>query len=321
MGDLTSEICNLSPHPSAEAAGHTPTLHAVTTRILSRWTVAATLILVAVGGFTRGSGSGFGCADQWPLCQDGLLGGLLPRAEFHMIVEWSHRWLAALVGVLAVATAIVAWRRARRWIAWVAISGVVTIGIQAWVGRLVVVKHLDADLVSLHLVISMTVAALITVVAVATTPTSGTMKNRTWTYLFGTGATVAFSVLLLGSFVHNLYIPGWPIMNAGAFPSLSNKYITLHYFHRVVAAGGLVLLGWLAVRARRDLRPRFEQWLLWVSLGMYSLAIGLGAAHVFTKVMWSGLVSAHLGVASVVWVAMVAATASAAGLGASSTSD
>ena len=160
----------------------------MTTRIASRWTLAATLILVAVGGFTRGSGSGFGCADRWPLCQDGLLGGLLPRAEFHMIIEWSHRWLAALVGVLAITTAIVAWRRARRWIAWVAISGVVVIGIQAWVGRLVVVNDLDADLVSLHLVISMTVAALLTVVVVATTPASGTKRNKTWAYLFGTGA-------------------------------------------------------------------------------------------------------------------------------------
>ena len=293
----------------------------MTTRNLSRWTVAATLILVAFGGFTRGSGSGFGCADQWPLCQDGLLGGLLPRAEFHMIIEWSHRWLAALVGVLAVTTAIVAWRSAQRWIAWLAISGVVVIGIQAWVGRLVVTEHLDADLVSLHLVISMTVAALLTVVVVATTPASGTKRNKTWTYLFGVGAAVAFAVLLLGSFVHNLYIPGWPVMNAGAFPSLSNKYVALHYFHRLVAAGGLVFLSWLAVRARRDLRPKFEQWLLWVGLGMYTLAIGLGAAHVFTKVMWSGLVSAHLGVASVVWVAMVGVTASAAGLGANPASD
>ena len=293
----------------------------MTTRIVSRWTVAATLILVAVGGFTRGSGSGFGCADRWPLCRDGLLGGLLPRAEFHMIIEWSHRWLAALVGLLALTTAILAWRRARRWIAWVAISGVVVIGIQAWVGRLVVVNDLDADLVSLHLVISMTVAALLTVVAVATTPASGTMKNKTWAYLFGTGATVAFSVLLLGSFVSNIYVPGWPVMNAGVFPSLANKYVTLHYFHRLVAAGGLVLLSWLAVRARRDVRPKFEQRLLWTGVGMYALAIGLGAAHVFTKVMWSGLVSAHLGVASVVWVAMVAVTASAAGLGAGRTSD
>ncbi len=293
----------------------------MTTRNLSRWTVAATLILVAFGGFTRGSRSGYGCADRWPLCQDGLLGGLLPRMEFHMIVEWTHRWLAALVGVLAVTAAVVAWRRAERWIAWVAISAVLVIGIQAWVGRLVVVGNLDADLVTLHLVISMTVAALLTVVAVATTPTSGIERNRAWTYRFGVGAVVAFAVLLLGSFVHNLYIPGWPLVSNELFPDLSNRYVALHFFHRVVAGGGFFFLGWLAVRSYRDQRPDFEQWAVRIGLGAYAVAIGLGAAHVFTKVTWSGLVSAHLGVASIVWVSMLGATASAAGLGAGLASD
>jgi heme A synthase len=40
--------------------------------------LAATLLLIVVGGFTRGSGSGYGCADRWPLCEEGLLGGWLP---------------------------------------------------------------------------------------------------------------------------------------------------------------------------------------------------------------------------------------------------
>ncbi|SVB81576.1 uncharacterized protein METZ01_LOCUS234430, partial [marine metagenome] len=32
---------------------------------LSRVTLATTLVLVGIGGFTRGSGSGYGCADRW----------------------------------------------------------------------------------------------------------------------------------------------------------------------------------------------------------------------------------------------------------------
>ena len=83
------------------------------TRRLSRSGLAATLVLVAFGAFTRGSGSGYGCADQWPLCEGGALGGLLPRLEFEMIIEWTHRWIAALVGLIAIATAIQAWRTHR----------------------------------------------------------------------------------------------------------------------------------------------------------------------------------------------------------------
>jgi len=70
------------------------------TRTLARWALVATVFLVMLGGYTRGSGSGYGCADRWPLCEDGLLGGLLPRLEYHMIVEWTHRWVAAGIGVL-----------------------------------------------------------------------------------------------------------------------------------------------------------------------------------------------------------------------------
>jgi len=273
--------------------------------------VAATLFLITFGGFTRGSRSGYGCADRWPLCENGLLGGLLPRAEFHMIIEWTHRWLAALVGVLAIATAVIAWRHARRWIAWLAISGVVVIGIQAWVGRLVVVKNLNADLVSLHLAISMTVAALLTLVAVATTP-SLEPRHAVWTYRYLIGAAVAGGVLMLGSFVHNLYFPGWPLVSNDFFPDLGNRYVILHYLHRLVAGGGLVYLGWLGWNARG--RPRLERSILWVGLAAYATNIGLGGAHVLTKVTWSGLVAAHLGAASLVWVCLVATTGLAAGL-------
>ena len=275
--------------------------------------MVATLFLITFGGFTRGSQSGYGCADRWPLCQDGLLGGLLPRAEFHMIVEWTHRWLAALVGLLAVATAVIAWRQIQRWIAWLAISGIIVIGIQAWVGRLVVVNNLDADLVSLHLAISMTVAALFTLVAVATTPSSGS-RDAAWAYRYLIGAAVVLAVLMLGSFVHNLYFPGWPLLSNDFFPDLGNRYVALHYLHRLIAGGGLIYLGWLGWSAHADGRPRLERAFLWIGLVAYATNIGLGGAHVLTEVAWSGLVAAHLGAASLVWVCLVAATGLAAGL-------
>lgn len=142
-----------------------------TVRRLARATLAATLALVAVGGFTRGSGSGYGCEDRWPLCEQGLLGGLLPRPEATMVVEWSHRWLAATVGVLAVVTAVLAWRRRRApGVVGPAVVAVGVIGAQAWVGRLVVARDLDGDLVALHLAISMVVVALVTVVVMMAGP-------------------------------------------------------------------------------------------------------------------------------------------------------
>jgi hypothetical protein len=61
------------------------------------------------------------------------------RAECHMIIEWTHRWVAAVVGILAMTTAFAAWRqhRHRRAITVPAIAAVAAIGVRAWVGRLV----------------------------------------------------------------------------------------------------------------------------------------------------------------------------------------
>ena len=101
---------------------------------LSRIAFGATLLLVAVGGFTRGSGSGYGCSDRWPLCENGLLGGLLPRLEYHMVVEWTHRWVAAVVGLLILATAVSVWRyyRTQAAVVRLAVTAVVVVVIQAY---------------------------------------------------------------------------------------------------------------------------------------------------------------------------------------------
>lgn len=282
-------------------------------RILSRWALAATLFLITLGGFTRGSGSGYGCKDQWPLCEGGLLGGLLPRVDFNMMVEWTHRWVAAIVGLVAVLTAIAAWRSARRWVAWTVIGAIGVIAVQAWIGRLIVTNHLAADLVSLHLAISLTVALLLTVTAVATTPLAQRSRDPIWTGWLSLGALVVAAVILLGSLVHNVYIPGWPLTFDEWIPNLGARTIAIHFLHRVAAAASLLVTGWLLWQARRAGRTEPEVVLIGIAFGGVVLNVALGAIHVFTEVTSSWLVATHLGVASIALVALGAAIAIAAG--------
>ncbi len=284
------------------------------TRILSRSALGATLLLVAIGGYTRGSGSGYGCKDSWPLCQDGLLGGLLPRAEYHMIVEWTHRWIAALVGLLAIATAVAAWRRHReeRAIVAPAVAAVGVIGCQAWVGRLIVKKNLDADLVSVHLAISMVVVALLTIVVVSTIaePSEAPRRstNRQWTILLASGAAGTLTVLLLGSYVHNLYISGWPLVGDELLPRSSHRLMIVHYLHRALAGLGIVYLVYLSRQAVRRKRPLTEGALVHYAGLAYLVNVLLGAANVFTRVDSSLVIAAHLLMAALVWTTLVAAT-------------
>lgn len=280
------------------------------TRRLATTALGTTLLLIMIGGYTRGSGSGYGCEDRWPLCEDGLLGGLLPRLEYHMIVEWTHRWVAAIVGVLIVATAWSAWRdRPRnRWAAWPAVAAIVVVGVQAWLGRMVVKGDLDRDLVAVHLSVSITIAALLALVVVATRDIPGERATRRRITTLGAAAVIAYATLLLGSLVHNLFFDGWPIMQAGVVPDLSNRFVAFHWLHRVVAGTGLVLILWLAVASRG--RP--EAWLVDVAAAGYVVNVTLGAIHVFTEVTSAAVVAIHLVVAAITWTALVGATAMAA---------
>lgn len=286
----------------------------VRTGLLARLSLIATLLLVTVGGFTRGTGSGYGCADRWPLCEDGLLGGLLPRWEYHMVIEWSHRWLAALVGILAITTAISAWRhfRHRSEVVTPAVAAVVVIGIQAWVGRLVVKGDLASDLVSLHLAISMVVVALLTVVVVATNlpqiDPEPTERRRGWTVRVGVAAAASFLLLILGSVVHNRYFPGWPLMDNTVLGDLSNTMAAVHYLHRLMAGVLLAYLVYLVAMSTQFEVPAGERRLILTTGILYLVNVVLGAAHVFTMVDSAFLVAAHLGLAAVVWSLLVAAT-------------
>src|SRR5437870_9805823 len=78
-------------------------------RWLALATVAATYLLIVVGGLVRASGSGLGCPD-WPLCY----GQPVPPAQTASVIEYSHRALGAVASTL-IALTLVFWARARQW--------------------------------------------------------------------------------------------------------------------------------------------------------------------------------------------------------------
>jgi len=286
------------------------------THRIASLTLGTALLLIAFGGFTRGSGSGYGCADRWPLCENGLLGGILPRPEFHMVVEWTHRWIAATLGILILATVVVAWRSRldTRRVSLPATATLLAVALEALLGRQVVKGGLAADLVTWHLALSMAIVGLLTAVVVATGPPPAGRADRRWTRALTAAAAGAFLLMLLGSAVHDLPFPGWPLMSGGILPPhlFSNPYVALHLLHRITAAALLPAVWLLRVGATRRDRPRRERRLLSLALGLFVVEIGVGAGHVFTRVSSSLLVALHLGLAGIVWVVLLAAALHAA---------
>ena len=73
--------------------------------IVASLALVAAIGQVTLGGVVRITDSGLGCPD-WPLCH----GKLIPPAEFHTLIEYSHRLSASLLGVLVLAAAVLAWK-------------------------------------------------------------------------------------------------------------------------------------------------------------------------------------------------------------------
>lgn len=284
---------------------------------LASSTLAVTILLVAIGGFTRGSGSGYGCADRWPLCENGLLGGLLPRPEFPMVVEWTHRWFAAIAVLLVGVTASYVWVRHRRehGLRWGSTAALFTILGQAGLGAVVVKTKLAADLVSVHLGVAMVLLALLSFVVVESflatrgEPIRSSIPDPGWRRLLSAGLIATFIVIALGSLVHDQYVGGWPLVEGELVPDLSSWLVTLHFGHRVAVAVMVLLLVWLAAHVHRRGRPVAEVRLVQAAFALFVLNVALGAAHVFTRVSSPGLVVGHLLVASLTWCALVAAAA------------
>ncbi|HEY5579210.1 MAG TPA: COX15/CtaA family protein, partial [Acidimicrobiia bacterium] len=149
-------------------------------------TAGATYLLVVLGAIVRATGSGLGCPD-WPTCH----GNWLPPLERAALIEYSHRTLAALVGVMVVAVVALAWRSRgedrRSW--WLSLTAMGLLLVQAWLGRQVVITELSAPLVGVHLGTAMALLAVMLIVALpdAKPESDPSLAARMW---LGAGAVL-----------------------------------------------------------------------------------------------------------------------------------
>jgi heme a synthase len=83
------------------------------TFFLSAVTTLGLFVVNILGFLDTETGSALGCGRDWPMCQ----GGILPTDwTFQAIIEWSHRMIVFIVGLLLFVTAIIAWRRFKAWL-------------------------------------------------------------------------------------------------------------------------------------------------------------------------------------------------------------
>ncbi len=273
-------------------------------------TIFATFVLVVVGGTVRATDSGLGCPD-WPTCH----GQLIPPAEKHTLIEFSHRSAAAVVGVLFLGVTFFAFKTERRekLVFWLAFAAGVVLLWQIILGGITVKNELPAEIVALHLGTAMTFMALLIVTATISIARRNAVAaipgalDSSFTRMAVVTAATAFVTLVLGSYISgtdaSLACRGWPLCNGSLVPG-GGSDVGLHFLHRLVAGLlGVFMLAtmYLAVEERR---PRALVALMLVSGAMYLAQALVGAANIWTELA-AGVVVAHLSLAALLWCAMV----------------
>src|SRR5687767_12314096 len=79
-----------------------------------RLSVAASIgmfLVLLMGATVTSTGSAQGCGQSWPLCN----GRFVPELAFSALVEYSHRAVTGVVGLLVLALSVSAWLVWRRY--------------------------------------------------------------------------------------------------------------------------------------------------------------------------------------------------------------
>lgn len=160
-----------APRPGASLTGSTSRRR----QSLAAWSTAALFmncVLVVTGAIVRLTDSGLGCP-TWPRCN---AGELVPRTQVthHTLIEFGNRMLTFVLTAIVVMVLVEAYRshasRTEKRLAW---YGLVGIPLEAVVGGIVVLSHLNPWLVGLHLLLSVWLIVVYTELTKRTRDTPG----------------------------------------------------------------------------------------------------------------------------------------------------
>ena len=258
------------------------------------WTAAAcAYLLIVLGAVVRITGSGMGCGDHWPLCN----GHLFPSLhDIPTVIEWSHRLFAALVSVLVLALAALAWRGAgslEPGARAAAYTAAVLLVIQVLLGAVTVKTGLTPVLVILHLATAMLLLG--SLIAAAHAPWIPTPSS--WIPIGLTFITVLFGALTanLGAIAS---CGGFPLCNGQLIPT-AGPLAWVHWTHRLLA---YTLAGYLVWWVMRSVDRRAWGGLL--AIVVLQIAI---AATMIQLGFPGSLQAAHAAVGAGVWGMVVIA--------------
>ncbi|MGZ9585356.1 COX15/CtaA family protein [Paenibacillus marinisediminis] len=214
-------------------------------------------IVVLNGAVVTKTGSGRGCGTDWPLCN----GKFIPAYTIESLIEYSHRLVTGVVGLLVLLMFILLWKYARDLRDSRIYGGLTLIFtvVQAMMGALAVVYQQNAAVMALHFGFSLIAFAssfLLSLslrnysIGLKPQPSNGQQLVKD-VFRYGVWFTLLYTyiVIYVGAFVRHTQsaggCSGWPLCNGELIPDLTGGTL-IAFMHRVAAALLFVVVATMA---------------------------------------------------------------------------
>ena len=303
-------------------------------RQLALATLLLTFLLIVIGGIVRVSDSGLGCgpADSgfhgWPFCN----GDVVPGVDLNSIIEYTHRVVAAIVGLMMLALAVLAWRnhREHRILVRVAVAGFVLVAAQGALGGVVVEENLEEELVAAHLGLAMLLLAVLYWIwrstrpdAIGSDPPDGGPRYRALAWV--TSVFVLLTIIAggymagtqnygradyqLGDGAHHACGKEFPTCNGEFMPFGEARLVDIHLTHRAfMYIAVLLVLALVIVTLRRNRDAGLVRG-AWLALGVVVVQVLVGALNVWLD-EYEALIVLHLALGTLLWWTVITMTLS-----------
>jgi cytochrome c oxidase assembly protein subunit 15 len=287
---------------------------AVEYRYFAILTAMITYGLIVLGGTVRSTDSGTACPD-WPLCH----GKVVPQFEYHVMIEYSHRLVASLVGFLILGMMIWGWRRypGQPLYRIGAVLVIVLLAGQVLLGGATVKTETAATVVAAHLTMALALFSTLILMAVASfrLDSGGSLPQLGGFFGHARGlltlplATLVglFTLIIVGAYVSQmeagLVYPDWPLFD-GTVVSSGGRLADIHYAHRLLAVIEGVLLVGLAWQVFVEDHRAVPLLALGAAVGLYVTQVLVGASNIWFELATPVRIL-HLALASAVWGAVV----------------
>jgi heme A synthase len=282
----------------------------------------ATFVLIIVGGVVRVSDSGLGCGPAgsgfhgWPFCN----GDVVPGVDLNSIIEYTHRVLAIVVGLMILTLFAQAWRRHRQLLPATAALLVLVIA-QGALGGATVEENLEEVYVAAHLglamlllggllylwrvvrgaqveaggaglrVLSIAATAAVFCTIVAGGYMAGTQNYGRADYRLGQGA-------------HHACGKEFPTCNGEFMPFGRAELVDIHLTHRAfMYLASILVIALIVVALRRRVAVRYA----WGLAALLAIQILVGALNVWLD-EYELLILLHLALGTLLWATSLGMT-------------